>query len=180
MDIKKLKKKAMNLAESQADRLIKISHEIHEFNEIGYQEYKSSALLAKELKKAGFKVTKPIAGLKTAFAALWGSGKPVIGLLGEYDALPMLGHACGHNLMGTAVVGAGIVLSKIAEENKLKGTIKVFGCPCEEGYQKGAGGKIFMLEAGVFDGVDVSMMVHAGFGQYGVWSKARARDHLAS
>lgn len=178
MDIIELKKKAIDIAESQRDRLIKISHQIHEFNEIGYEEYKSSKLLAEELTKAGFKVEKPTAGLETAFSASWGSGRPVIGLLGEYDALPELGHACGHNLMGTAVVGAGIVLSRIAEANALKGTIKVFGCPCEEGFKEGAGGKIPMLEAGVFNGLDVSMMVHACFGKYGVWSKARAREHL--
>jgi len=178
MDTAALKKKATDIAESQKDRLIKISHQIHEFNELGYEEYKSSALLAEELTRAGFRVEKPIAGLETAFSAVWGSGKPVIGLLGEYDALPELGHACGHNLMGTAVVGAGIVLKEIAEANGLKGTVKVFGCPCEEGFKEGAGGKIPMLEAGAFNGLDVSMMVHACFGKYGVWSKARAREHL--
>lgn len=178
MDIVELKKKAIDIAESQKNRLVMISHQIHEFNEIGYEEFKSSALLAEELTKARFRVEKPVAGVETAFSASWGSGKPVIGLLGEYDALPELGHACGHNLMGTAVVGAGIALSKIASEKGLKGTVKVFGCPCEEGFKEGAGGKIPMLEAGVFDGLDVSMMVHACFGKYGVWSKARAREHL--
>ncbi len=178
MSLEKLKRRAEALVDAEADQLIQVSHKIHGFCEIGYEEYKSSGLLAEELEKNGFKVEKPVAGLETAFAATWGSGRPVIGLLGEYDCLPEIGHACGHNLMGTAVVGAGMALRRVMEENGVKGIVKVFGCPAEEGYKEGAGGKIPMLKAGVFDGVDVSMMVHAGFGRYGVWSKARAREHL--
>lgn len=178
MSVEKWKKRAIELIDSQASQLINVSHIIHEFSELGYEEYKSSALLVEELKKGGFMVEKPVAKLETAFAATQGNGNPVIGILAEYDALPELGHGCGHNTIGTAAVGAGLVLGEIMKEYGIKGTVKVFGCPCEEGFKENAGGKIHMLKAGVFDGVEVSMMVHPTFGKYGVWSKALAREHL--
>lgn len=183
-----MKRRVIELVDSKADRLIEISHKIHGFAELGYEEYRSSALLVEEHRKYGFDVEKPVAGLETAFRAIYRGkpGGPNIGLLGEYDALPDMapggrpGHACGHNLIGTATLGAGYALSNIIGECDLAGTVSVFGCPCEEGYKEGAGGKIPMLKAGVFEGIDVSMMVHAGFGKYGVWGKARARENLVT
>ena len=122
-----MKKRVISLVDSRADRPIEISHKIHGFAELGYEEYKSSALLVDELKNDGFEVEKPIAGLETAFKAIF-SGKvdgPNIGLLGEYDALSEMApggkpsHACGHNLMGTATLGAGYALSNVIKERDL-------------------------------------------------------------
>jgi len=144
------------------------------FAEVGYKETKSSALLQKTLKDNGFAVQSAVAGIPTAFVATYGSGKPVIGVLAEFDALPGLsqqalaaktpiagqdaGHGCGHNLFGTASVAAGIELKKLLKEGKLKGTIKVYGTPAEEG----GSGKVYMVRAGLFDGVDAVVHWHPG------------------
>ncbi|MEZ4572362.1 MAG: M20/M25/M40 family metallo-hydrolase [Thermomicrobiales bacterium] len=95
-----------------------------------------------------------MAGLDTAFVATYGSGEPVVGILAEYDALPGLGHACGHNLIGTWAMGAGIALRRALPD--FEGTIKVIGTPAEEG----GGGKVTMAEAGVFNGLSAAMMMH--------------------
>ena len=142
------------------------------FAEVGYKETKSSALLQKTLKDNGFTVQAGVADIPTAFVATYGSGKPVIGILAEFDALPGLaqqataaktpiagqdaGHGCGHNLFGTASVATGIELKKLLKEGKLKGTIKVYGCPAEEG----GSGKVYMVRAGLFDGVDAVVHWH--------------------
>ena len=142
------------------------------FAEVGYKETKSSALLQKTLKDNGFTVQTGVADIPTAFVATYGSGKPVIGILAEFDALPGLaqqattaktpiagqdaGHGCGHNLFGTASVATGIELKKLLKEGKLKGTIKVYGCPAEEG----GSGKVYMVRAGLFDGVDAVVHWH--------------------
>ena len=142
------------------------------FAEVGYKEAKSSALLQKTLKDNGFTVQAGVADIPTAFVATYGSGKPVIGILAEFDALPGLaqqattaktpiagqdaGHGCGHNLFGTASVATGIELKKLLKEGKLKGTIKVYGCPAEEG----GSGKVYMVRAGLFDGVDAVVHWH--------------------
>ena len=142
------------------------------FAEVGYKEVKSSALLQKTLKDNGFTVQTGVADIPTAFVATYGSGKPVIGILAEFDALPGLaqqtataktpiagqdaGHGCGHNLFGTASVATGIELKKLLKEGKLKGTIKVYGCPAEEG----GSGKVYMVRAGLFAGVDAVVHWH--------------------
>ncbi|MEP7367565.1 MAG: amidohydrolase [Acidobacteriota bacterium] len=149
-----------------------ISRQIWEFAELGYHEDKSSKLLQDELRAAGFKVTAGIAGAPTAFVAEWGAGKPVIGLMGEFDALPGLsqdtvperkplvagasGHGCGHNLFGTAVAFAAITGKSYMEEHKLPGTLRFYGTPAEEG----GSGKVYMLRTGVFDGTDVALTWH--------------------
>ena len=149
----------------------KISDAIWSYAELGLQEFKSSKLLADNLEQAGFRVERGLAGMPTCFVASYGTGKPVIGILGEFDALPMLsqkgrvpkqnpiiegapGHGCGHNIIGTAAVGAGIAARLAAE--KVGGTILVFGTPAEEH----VGGKVVMAERGAFEGIDVGMMVH--------------------
>lgn len=149
----KLHKKVNELDE----RLRKIALTIHENPELGYKEYKAVELLTNLLKSEGFTVEKNIVDLETAFVATYtGEGKgPTIGLLCEYDALPKLGHACGHNLIGTSSVGAAIALKKFYGK-KLSGTIKVIGTPAEEGL----GGKVIMSDKGVFDDLDVAMMCH--------------------
>src|SRR5690606_28661849 len=138
----------------------KIAREIWSFAEVGYQEHRSSALLQAQLRKAGFKVETGVAGIPTAFVASYGSGKPVIALLAEFDALPGLsqgavpvrqvlveggaGHACGHHLFGTASTAAAIAVKDWLAKTGGKGTIRVYGTPAEEG----GGGKVYMVRAG--------------------------------
>jgi len=138
------------------DRLVEISKAIHSDPELGLQEYKSSELLASELEKNGFVVERKVAGMDTAFKATF-KGKedgPTIALLAEYDALPEIGHACGHNLIGTIALGAGLALSRVMP--KLNGSVMVLGTPDEEG----SGGKVTMIESGLFKDVDAVMIVH--------------------
>jgi len=160
--------------DAQAGHYGKLSREIWEIAEVGYKETKSSALLKNELRKAGFRLEEGIAGIPTAFIATWGEGKPEIGILAEYDALPGLsqqdvpekkprtadapGHGCGHNLLGTASVFAAIEAKQYMQQNKLRGTLRVYGTPAEEG----GSGKVFMARAGVFNTSDVALAWHPG------------------
>jgi len=154
----------------EADK--KTALQIWEYAEVGYKENKSAALHVQNLKAAGFTVETGVAGIPTAFVATYGSGAPVIGILAEYDALPGLaqtaspeknpiagknaGHGCGHHLFGTASVGAGIAIKELIASGKLKGTIKVYGCPAEEG----GSGKVYLVRAGLFNGVDAVIHWH--------------------
>jgi aminobenzoyl-glutamate utilization protein B len=151
-----------------------ISNAIWNFAELGMQEFRSSALLIKTLEDEGFRIEKEVAGMPTCFVATWGSGKPVIGILGEFDALPMIsqkplsvlqsplvngapGHGCGHNMMGTAGVAAMVALKKSMEQNGINGTIKFFGSPAEETLIS----RPYMVRAGVFNDVDAVIDNHA-------------------
>jgi amidohydrolase len=138
----------------EADQLIALSHAVHGDAELAFEEYRSSERLVTALSAAGLDVETGVAGLDTAFVATAGSGPLTIAICAEYDALPGVGHACGHNVIAASAVGAGIALVPLADELGL--TIKVMGTPAEEG----GGGKILMLDAGVFDGVHAAMMVH--------------------
>lgn len=157
--------------ESKSENYIEIAHNIWNYAEMGYLEEKSSALLQETLADAGFKIDKGIAGIPTAFMAEYGSGYPVIAILGEYDALPGLsqeavpekksagkaaGHACGHHLFGTASTAAAISVKDWMRANNIKGTIRFYGCPAEEG----GSGKVYMVREGVFDDVDVALHWH--------------------
>ena len=158
--------------DSDAPRYAKLSRQIWEIAEIGYQETKSSALLSDELKRAGFRVETGLANMPTSFTATWGQGKPVIAILGEFDALPGLsqdtvpekkpitpggnGHGCGHNTFGVAAAHAAITVKRLMEERKLAGTIRYYGTPAEEG----GGGKIHMIRAGLFKDVDAAITWH--------------------
>jgi len=155
------------------DRLMWISTAIHDEPELGHQEYKASELLAKELETYGFFVERGVSGLPTAFkAVLNGKGEgPTVAILAEYDALPEIGHACGHNIIATSALGAGVGLSKVMEE--LDGTVIVFGTPAEEGYAENAGGKVVMIDE--IGKADVAIMVHPG-AMYGVGSTSLARE----
>jgi amidohydrolase len=141
------------------DRLISISDDIHNHPETGHHEFFASKLLATELEKAGFKVELGIAGMKTAFrASLRGMRDgPRIAILAEYDALPEVGHGCGHNIIGTSALGAALGLRKIISQ--LAGELDVLGCPAEEEVEN-SGGKVVMVENGIFENVDAALLIH--------------------
>jgi aminobenzoyl-glutamate utilization protein B len=163
---------ALEWIEENKDKIIFLSDKIWEYAELGLEEYNSSKLLADTLEEYGFKVKRGIAGMPTAFVAEWGSGKPVIGILGEYDALAGLsqkrvpwrepiiegapGHGCGHNIFGAATAAGAIALKIAMEKCKMEGTIKYFGCPAEETLI----GKVFMAREGVFEGLDFAINYH--------------------
>ena len=172
---KKLPKNKAAVAESvekHKSDLIKISDDIWANAEIAFEEYESSKLLADYAEANGFTVERGVADMATAFVATYGSGKPVIGILGEFDALPGIsqkalptkepleegagGHGCGHNMFGTASLGAAVAIKEMIEAGKIKGTVKFFGTPSEEKYF----GKIWMVREGLWDDVDVNISWH--------------------
>lgn len=158
--------------DAHASRYSFLAHQIWDFAELGYQETKSSALLQQTLNDAGFKITAGVAGMPTAFTAERGSGKPVICILGEFDALPGLsqaaipeqksiidgapGHGCGHHLFGVGSAAATIAVAEWLDKSKTPGTIRFYGTPAEEG----GGGKVYMVKAGLFDDVDAVLHWH--------------------
>ncbi|MHB8104986.1 MAG: M20 family metallopeptidase [Dehalococcoidales bacterium] len=158
MNIGKLKAAITKEIDSRSAKLEELSRKIHDNPEIAMQERRAAAWLAEFLKENGFTVTKGIAGMPTAFRGIYGKGKPVIAFLAEYDALPKVGHACGHNLIATSAVAAGIG-AKIAV-NECGGSIIVFGTPAEEA----DAGKAIMAEKGAFAGIYAAMITHPGGG----------------
>jgi len=134
--------------------LVELSHFVHAHPELGYQEFESAEAVAAVLEKADFTLERGLAGLPTAFRATYGSGSLHLVFCAEYDALPDVGHACGHNIIAAASAGAGIGLAAVASDLDL--TVTVLGTPSEEG----GGGKIDLLNAGVFDDAHAAMMVH--------------------
>lgn len=170
----RFKEDAFKWIDSHKEELCKLSDSIWSYAEIAMEEFKSSEILASYLEKNGFKVERGVAGLPTAFVATFGSGEPVIGILAEYDALPGLsqdavpykkpileggaGHGCGHNLFGVASTATAVALKEVMEKYKMKGTIKLFGCPAEETII----GKVFMAREGVFDGLSCCIQWHPG------------------
>ena len=151
-----LKARIGKQVEYHRHELIELSLRIHANPELGFREEKASTWLTGYLEKNGFQIEKGVGGLPTAFKAVYGSGGPVIALLAEYDALPELGHACGHNIIGTSAVGAGVVAKCVVDNHT--GTVAVIGTPAEELF----GGKVTMVKAGVFEEVDAAMIVHPG------------------
>ena len=145
---------ARDVVQGSDDRLIDLSHRIHANPELAFDEVQSSAWCADMLEAGGLDVERGICDLPTAFVATAGSGPLTVAICAEYDALPGIGHACGHNVIATAAVGAGLALAGLADDLGL--TVKVFGTPAEEG----GGGKILMLDRGAFAGVNAAMMVH--------------------
>ncbi|MBI4590246.1 MAG: M20 family metallopeptidase [Candidatus Rokubacteria bacterium] len=144
-----------------ADELESLSHRIHANPELGYQEVQASGWLSNFLAAKGFEVEKGVAGVETAFRATLETGEgPTIAILCEYDALPGIGHACGHNVIATSGAGAGAALAAVRAQLP-RGRIQVIGTPAEEG----GGGKIKLIEGGVFKDVDCAMMIH-GFDRY--------------
>ena len=156
MTTAELKSEVNSQVECQREELIELSLRIHANPELGFKEEKALNWITSYLAGKGFQIEKGIGSLPTAFKSVYGNGEPVIALLAEYDALPEVGHACGHNIIAAAAVGAGVACKSIIDN--CGGTITIFGTPAEELF----GGKVIMLQEGLFDGVDVAMMVHAG------------------
>ncbi len=140
--------------DARREALLGLSHAIHGDAEVGFEEHVSSRRVADALDAGGFDVRHGVAGLDTAVSATFGSGPVEIGICAEYDALPGIGHACGHNVIAAAAVGAALALAEVADEVGL--TVRLLGTPSEEG----GGGKIIMMDEGVFDGLHAAMMVH--------------------
>lgn len=151
-----MKKKIYNEGQLIRQRLCEMSDYIYNNPELGNEEYKAVEALTTFLKDHNFKIESPIADMDTAFKATFDSGKPgmTIGYLCEYDALPKIGHGCGHNMIGVMSAGAGVALSKVLHE--IGGKVIVYGTPAEETN----GGKVILAEAGVFDELDAAMIVH--------------------
>jgi len=166
------KQTAVDWIEENRKHIIEVSDAIWGFAELGLIEHKSSKLLADELEHHGFRIERGVAGMPTAFVATWGEGHPTIGVMGEYDALSGLsqkpvpykeplkegapGHGCGHNIHGTSGMAGAVAVKVAMEESGLSGTVKFYGCPAEES----ASGKVWMVRAGVFEGVDVVLSHH--------------------
>jgi len=170
-DIKK-KEEAVASIESHKTELTNISDQIWRFAETALRETRSSKVLADYAEKQGFEVKRGVAGMPTAFIASYGQGRPIVGILGEYDALPGIsqkaqsvkealeagsaGHGCGHNLFGTASLGAAVAVKELIAAGKLKGTVRFYGTPAEESI----GGKIYMARDGMFNDLDVCLAWH--------------------
>jgi len=170
--LSKTKAAVISSVESHQPELISLSDQVWELAETALKEYQSSKILADYAEDQGFLVERGVAGMPTAFIASYGSGKPIIAVLGEYDALPGIsqkasaikeplkagaaGHGCGHNLFGAGSMGAAVAIKELIQKNKLQGTIRFYGTPAEEA----VGGKIYMVREGLFDDVDVSLDWH--------------------
>jgi amidohydrolase len=150
------KEKACARIDEIADQLIAVSRDIYDHPELKFEEFRASKLLAGKLQEAGFTVELGVADLETAIAAVHPakSDGPTVAILGEYDALPGIGHACGHNLIAASALGASLALAAIKEE--LPGRLVFFGTPAEEG----GGGKVIMVNSGLFEEIDAAMMFH--------------------
>ena len=163
------------LVDAKKEAFLHVGDLVWEYAEIGFKEFQSAKALTDVLKAEGFVVEEGVAGIPTAFVASWGEGKPIIGLLGEYDALPALkhaagdpaesseivsenGHGCGHNLLGAGALGAAVAVKDYMQAHGLKGTIRYYGCPGEEF----GSGKMFMARAGLFDDLDAAFTWHGG------------------
>ena len=151
-----LKQRVMDAVDTRREQLIEIADTIHANPEIRFEEFKAAALLSGVLEENGFAVERGVGGLNTSFVGTVDGAQAghTVAILAEYDALPGLGHACGHNLIGTGALGAGLAIQTVLPE--LAGRIKVVGCPAEEG----GAGKAFLVKAGVFEDVDAAMMFH--------------------
>src|SRR5262245_44360813 len=172
--------------DSIQSELVAVNQDIWNFAEVGLQEHRSAARLIGVLKKAGFKVKEGVSGMPTAFVAEYGSGKPVIGILAEYDALPELsqqvtgdrksvegrttGHGCGHCALGTGAVGAALAVKQVYDKHKLKGTIRVYGTPAEETLI----GKVYMTLDGQFNDLDACLHWHPGTQNRVYYSSSKA------
>lgn len=176
--------------EDNREHLIDLSDQIWECAELGLIEHKSAKILSSELEKHGFQLELGVGGMPTAFVGVYGEGRPVIGIMGEYDALPGIsqtktpsketlvpgapGHGCGHNIHGVSGLAGAIALRYAMEEHGIQGSIKYFGTPAEES----ASGKVWMVRDGVFDGVDAVLSHHPGSVNYGSLASSLANNSI--
>ncbi len=152
-----MKKVAGSTIDNKARDLSQLSDQLWNNPEIAFKEFKAHDLITNFLEKEGFVVERSYTGIETAFRATLGSGKPNVCVICEYDALPEIGHACGHNLIAEAGIAAGLGLKAVLESSDApQGTLTIMGTPAEEG----GAGKVFLIENGAFNGIDISMMVH--------------------
>ncbi len=172
--------------DSLREEMVSVNQDIWNFAELGLQEYRSAARLIGMLQKAGFKVNEGVSGMPTAFVAEYGSGKPIIGILAEYDALPELsqqatgirppvlgreaGHGCGHCALGTGAVGAALAVRNAMDKHKLKGTLRLYGTPAEETVI----GKVYMTLDGQFKDLDICLHWHPGTQNKVTYSSSKA------
>ena len=155
MNAERLKSLVCEAVDALRDTLLRVSHEIHANPELAFEEHRAARLLTETLENAGLTVEAGAFGLETAFASDFGpEGTPCVALLAEYDALPQIGHACGHNLIATASVGAGLALARLSE--RVPGRVRILGTPAEE---HGCG-KELMARNGALEGVDAALMMH--------------------
>ncbi|HIH88785.1 TPA: M20 family metallopeptidase [Candidatus Bathyarchaeota archaeon] len=171
VDVKVLKESAKKEVESQRKRLVEIAKWMYENPELSSEEFKAYALLTEELEKQGAKVDRKLFGMPTAFSASWKGKKkgPKVAVLAEYDALPGVGHGCGHNLIAASAIGSGVAAARAAKD--FPGEILVVGTPAEEGRGPSAGSKVIMANKGFWDDVDAAIMLHPAT-HYGVGGKA--------
>ncbi len=171
VDVKVLKESAKKEVETQRKRLFEIAKWMYENPELGSEEFKAYELLTAELEKQGAKVEQQLLGMPTAFSASWRGKKkgPKIAVLAEFDALPGVGHGCGHNLIAASAIGSGVAAARAAKD--LPGEIMVVGTPAEEGRGPSAGSKVIMANKGYWDDVDAVIMLHPAM-HYGVGGKA--------
>jgi len=174
MNTSKSTREVVSWLDQNQSPLIEMADQIWETPELGWKEFKSSRLQAAYMQKEGFSITWNVGDINTAFVAEWGKGKPILGFIGEYDALPGLsqknqpakeaiieggpGHGCGHNLLGTGAVASAVAVQKYLQSAGASGTIRYYGCPAEEN----GGGKVFMARAGAFDDLDAALNFHPG------------------
>jgi len=156
LEIEELKIQIKDTTNARRQELAELSLKIHSHPELGFEERQASGWLTDYLKENGFTIEHGLCELKTAFKASYGIGRPAIAMLAEYDALPDVGHACGHNLIATAAVGGGV--ASRAAVDRFGGSIHIIGTPAEELY----GGKVIMAERGAFSDLDAAMMIHPG------------------
>jgi amidohydrolase len=154
MSLENLKKDVAAAIEAMREELLAMSHAIHAEPELALEEYKAAARLSAAVERHGIATQREAFGLKTAYAAEFGNAGPTVAILSEYDALPGIGHACGHNIIATAGFGAAMALAKL--NGKLPGRVRYLGTPAEERF----GGKEMMAREGAFDGADAAMMIH--------------------
>lgn len=151
--------------------LLTLSHDLHSHPEVRWQEYRSVATITRLLAEKGFEIEQPIGGFDTAFRATSGDGSRRVGLIAEYDALEGLGHACGHNIIASSSIGAALVLAPLTAQLDL--TVEVIGTPAEEG----GGGKVYLIDQGMFDHLDIAMMIHPGPVD-ALWARPFAVSHF--
>lgn len=181
-----LEETVLNYLSEKESLLISLAKDIWDHPQVALQESYGSKQIADQLEKEDFSVKRGVAQMPTAFIASWGEGKPIIGILGEYDALPELsqkvspekeplgqggpGHGCGHNLLGVGSLGAAVALKEAMEKHKIKGTVRYYGCPAEETLV----GKVFMIRDGIFDDLDAAITWHPFYTNSVWWSSSNA------